>query len=416
MYVVNLGTYPPKLCGIATFSKDLRDNLDRTGVGVRIAAVSDTEYTYDYPAEVACEIRQEIRQDYAKAARQINRSAEADLVIIQHEYGIFGGADGAYVLDFTNSLEKPYMMVAHTILPNPTRNQKEILNHVAEKAAVVICMTKRSARLLEDVYDVPPEKIRIVYHGVPVFQAKDREQLKQRYGYAGRQIITTFGLIGPGKGLEIGIRALQDVVARHPDVLYLIAGKTHPMLLRREGERYREMLNGLISDLNLGDHVKFINHFMEHEELGDYLYMTDIYLSPYPNRDQAVSGTLAFAIGCGRAIVSTPYEYALAMLAEEQRGLIAADATPENIAILLDRVLSNPVLKAHLERKTARLGKTTSWPYVAGQYANLATRIVSKFHIMTEVGSTGPTRVSSLEVRASNIERTSVSARGGMQL
>ena len=151
MYVVNLGTYPPKLCGIATFSKDLRDNLDRTGVGVRIAAVSDTEYTYDYPAEVACEIRQEIRQDYAKAARQINRSAKADLVIIQHEYGIFGGADGAYVLDFTNSLEKPYMMVAHTILPNPTRNQKEILNHVAEKAAVVICMTKRSARLLEDV-------------------------------------------------------------------------------------------------------------------------------------------------------------------------------------------------------------------------------------------------------------------------
>jgi glycosyltransferase involved in cell wall biosynthesis len=129
--------------------------------------------------------------------------------------------------------------------------------------------------------------------------------------------------------------------------------------------------------LELGDHVKFINHYMDHGELGDYLYMTDIYLSPYPNRDQAVSGTLAFALGCGRAVVSTPYEYALAMLAEEQRGLIAADATPENIAILLDRVLSNPVLKAHLERKTARLGKTITWPYVAAQYANLATRIAN---------------------------------------
>jgi glycosyltransferase involved in cell wall biosynthesis len=377
MYVVNLGTYPPKLCGIATFSKDLRDNLSRTGVGVWVAAVSDAEYTYDYPAEVAYEIRQEIRKDYAKAARQINRSTEADLVIVQHEYGIFGGADGVYVLDFTDSLEKPYLLVVHTILSYPTDSQKEILGRVAEKAAVVICMTKRSARLLESVYAVPPEKICIVYHGVPVFQVKDREQLKQRYGYAGRQVITTFGLIGPGKGLEIGIRALQDVVVRHPDVLYLIAGKTHPMLLRREGERYREMLNGLIAVLDLGDHVKFINHYMEHEELGNYLYMTDIYLSPYPNRDQAVSGTLAFAIGCGRAIVSTPYEYALAMLAEGQRGLIAADTTPENVAVLLDRVLSSPMLKAQLEQKTARLGKIIGWPYVAAQYANLATRIVN---------------------------------------
>ncbi len=377
MVVVNLGTYPPKECGIATFSKDLRDNLARTGVGVKIAAVSDTEYTYEYPDEVVYEIRQEIKKDYARIAGQINRSADVDLVIVQHEYGIFGGADGAYVLDFTSSLEKPYMLVAHTILPCPSHSQKVILEHLADGAAVVMSMTKRSARLLEVVYAVPPEKICIVHHGVPVFQAKDRERLKQQYGYAGRQVITTFGLIGPGKGLEIGIRALQEVVARHPDVLYLIAGKTHPMLLRREGERYREMLNGLIAQLELGDHVKFINHYMDHGELGDYLYMTDIYLSPYPNRDQAVSGTLAFALGCGRAVVSTPYEYALAMLAEEQRGLIAADATPENIAILLDRVLSNPVLKAHLERKTARLGKTITWPYVAAQYANLATRIAN---------------------------------------
>jgi len=377
MYIVNLGTYPPKLCGIATFSKDLRDNLARIGVVVGIAAVSDTEYDYDYPDEVMYEIRQEIRKDYAKVARQINRSPDTDLVIIQHEYGIFGGADGAYILDFVYSLEKPYMMVAHTILPNPSKSQKGILNQLATKAAAVICMTKRSARLLEVIYDVPPENICIVHHGVPVFQPKDRDQLKQRYGYTGRQVITTFGLIGPGKGLEIGLKALHSVVAKHPDVLYLIAGKTHPMLLRREGERYREMLNGLIAELNLGDHVKFINHYMEHEELGDYLYMTDIYLSPYPNRDQAVSGTLAFAIGCGRAIVSTPYEYALAMLAEEQRGLIAADATPENIAILIERVLSNPGLKAHLERKTAKLGKTINWPYVAAQYANLAARSIS---------------------------------------
>jgi glycosyltransferase involved in cell wall biosynthesis len=377
MFVVNLGTYPPKQCGIATFSKDLRDNLIRTGVSVRIAAVSDGAYVYDYPSEVAYEIRQDVSIGYARLAVQINRSSEADLVIIQHEYGIYGGADGEYILDFADRLEKPFLLITHTILPHPTGSQRDILDHLADMAAAVVCMSKRSAHLLEVVYAVQPEKIRVVHHGVPTFQVKDRDQLKQHYGYTGRQVITTFGLIGPGKGLEIGIRALKDVVSKHPDVLYLIAGKTHPMLLRREGERYREMLNTLIADLELSDHVKFINHFMENEELGDYLYMTDIYLSPYPNRDQAVSGTLAFAIGCGRAVVSTPYEYALAMLADEQRGLIAADANPESIAILLDRVLSNPVLKSHLELKTARLGKTISWPYVAGQYANLATGIIN---------------------------------------
>jgi glycosyltransferase involved in cell wall biosynthesis len=377
MFLVNLGTYPPKQCGIATFSKDLRDNLSRTGVGVGIAAVSDAEYYYDYPGEVEYKIRQEVRKDYVETARQINRSPNADLVIIQHEYGIFGGADGAYALDFITSLEKPYMLVTHTILPCPTPNQKAILGRLATKAAVVICMTKRSARLLEMVFGVSPEKICIVHHGVPAFKVKDREQLKRQYGYSGRQVITTFGLIGPGKGLESGLRALREVADGHPDVLYLIAGKTHPMLLKREGERYREMLNRLIASLNLNDHVCYVNHYMGQEELGDYLYMTDIYLSPYPNRDQAVSGTLCFAIGCGRAIVSTPYEYALEMLEDGQRGLIAEDATPAKIAVLLDRVLSNPVLKAHLERKTARLGKTISWPYVAAQYANLATSIVN---------------------------------------
>jgi glycosyltransferase involved in cell wall biosynthesis len=377
VFILNLGTYPPKQCGIATFSKDLRDNLIRAGAAVNIAAVSDAEYIYDYPDEVLFEVRQQVRRDYINAAKLINRSADVELVIIQHEYGIFGGADGEYVLDFAANLDKPYMVVAHTILPYPSVSQKMILDRLARKAAAVVCMTRRAARLLEVVYAVPPKKIAIIHHGVPVFQPQDREQLKQRYGYSGRQVITTFGLIGPGKGLEIGIRALHGVVAKHPDALYLIAGKTHPMLLKREGERYREMLNGLIADLQLGDYVKFVNHYMEHEELGDYLYMTDIYLSPYPNRDQAVSGTLSFAIGCGRAIVSTPYEYALEMLVEEHRGLIAADATPETIAILLDRVLSNPVLKAHLERKTARFGKTLSWPYVAAQYANLAARVVT---------------------------------------
>jgi len=338
--------------------------------------MSDSEYSYSYPAEVLYEIRQDVKEDYLSVAKAINNSQQIDLVFIQHEYGIFGGADGEYILNFISHLTKPYLLVAHTILPRPSRNQLFILRKLAQQAAMVICMTKGSARLLERVYAVPLEKICVIHHGVPAFQGKSREYLKQKYGLAGRQVITTFGLIGPGKGLENGILAIKYLVNKYPDVLYLIAGRTHPMLLRREGESYRDMLTNMVTEMRLEHHVKFINRFLELEELGDYLYMTDIYLSPYPNLEQAVSGTLSYAIGCGRAIVATPYEYALDMLAEGERGLIAPSTNPEAIAELLDKILGNPQLKSQLEKKTAQIGRTLSWPHVAKQYANLAKSVL----------------------------------------
>ncbi|HHW40875.1 MAG TPA: glycosyltransferase [Syntrophomonadaceae bacterium] len=376
MVILNVGTYPPKQCGIASFSKDLRDNLLECGIEVPVVAVSDSEYSYSYPAEVLYEIRQDVKKDYLSVAGAINNSQQIDLVIIQHEYGIFGGADGEYILNFISYLNKPYLLVAHTILPRPSRNQLFILQKLAQQAARVICMTKSSARLLERVYAVPREKVYVIYHGVPLFQAKNRDYLKQKHGCSGRQVITTFGLIGPGKGLENGIKAIKYLVNKYPEVLYLIAGRTHPMLLKREGESYRGMLTEMVTDMGLEKQVRFVNHFLELDELGEYLYMTDIYLSPYPNRDQAVSGTLSYAIGCGRAIVSTPYEYALDMLSEGERGLIAQDTNPEAIAELLDKVLGNPQLKSHLEKKTAQLGRTLRWPHVAKQYANLAKSVL----------------------------------------
>lgn len=376
MVILNVGTYPPKQCGIASFSKDLRDNLIECGIKVPVVAVSDSEYSYTYPPEVLYEIRQHEKRDYISTAKAISASPEIDLVIIQHEYGIFGGTDGEYILNFISRLKKPYMLVAHTILPRPSISQFLILQKLAQKAAKVICMTKSSARLLEKVYSVPPEKIYIIYHGVPLFQPKSRDHLKLKYGCAGRQVITTFGLIGPGKGLENGIKAIKYLVDKYPDVLYLIAGRTHPMLLKKEGESYRQMLMKMVTDLGLEEHVRFVNQFLEVEELGDYLYMTDIYLSPYPNRDQAVSGTLSYAIGCGRAIVSTPYEYAVDMLSEGERGLIARDTTPESIAELLDRILGNPLLKLQLEKKAAQLGRSLRWPYTAKQYAEVAKSIL----------------------------------------
>jgi glycosyltransferase involved in cell wall biosynthesis len=236
-------------------------------------------------------------------------------------------------------------------------------------------MTGRSARLLNSVYGVAGDKIAIIPHGVPPFVRKDREGLKMLYGYTGRKLITTFGLIGPSKGLEIGIKAVERLVDRHPDVLYLIAGKTHPVLLEKEGERYRQSLIEICAERGLDKHVQFINHFLDVEELGDLLYMTDVYLSPYPNRDQAVSGTLAYAVGCGRAIVSTPYEYALDLLKKHKLGIVASETSPEAISKHMGQVLSRQTLQKSLEKKASSYGETIRWPGVAARYADLAREV-----------------------------------------
>ncbi len=370
MDFINVSTYPPRECGLASFSMDLRDSLVQAGHKVWVAAISDK--AYQYSDEVFCEIQQHRRKDYVVAAKKINNSPRIKKVIIQHEYGIFGGNDGGYVVDFVAHLKKPFLLVTHTVLPDPTLGQRIVLQNLARQAAAVVSMSHRSTRLLDEVYGISPERVRVIPHGVPAFKPKSRELLKAQYGFIGRDLITTFGLIGPSKGLEIGIQTMEKLVDRHPDLLYLIAGKTHPVLLKRDGEGYRENLMKICAERGLKKHVKFINRFLGVEELGDLLYMTDIYLSPYPNRDQAVSGTLAYAVGCGRAIVSTPYEYALDLLKGQRLGLVASEASPRALSVLLNRLLSRGELKADLEKRAAAYGKTISWPGIAVRYADLA--------------------------------------------
>lgn len=375
MILMNVGTYPPRECGIASFSKDLRDSVIRTGQSVWITALTD-EKKYAYPKEVRFSIQQNDTEDYLRAAYMINNSA-VDLVILQHEYGIFGGIDGALVIKFAAHLKKPFILVTHTVLPRPSPGQRIVLQILSRRAAAVICMTERSKELLEKVYGVPEEKITVIPHGVPVFERKDRDALKRSYGFAGRKVITTFGLIGPSKGLEIGIKAVKELVGKHPEILYIIAGKTHPVLQKREGERYREMLIKLCADLQIEQNVRFVDHYLDIGELGDYLYMSDVYLSPYPNRDQAVSGTLAYAVGCGRAVVATPYEYSLELLKEKELGLVAAEASAEGLGKLLDQLLSRPLLRKNLERRASRFGETIKWPSVAARYVELAQTVLA---------------------------------------
>jgi glycosyltransferase involved in cell wall biosynthesis len=378
--ILNLGTYPPKQCGIATFSADLRHSLVKNNCDVKVMAVSDENYQYSYPPEVLFNLKQNNIQDYVRAARFINSSAAIELVIIQHEYGIYGGEDGGYILELIRRLHKPYILITHTVLPQPSRHQKQVLNKLCHHAAAVVGMTRKSARLLADLYEAPAELIHVIPHGVPEFKKQNSIMLKKKYGFEGREIISTFGLIGPGKGLELGIEAVSGLVQEWPQLCYLILGQTHPMLKRYEGEKYRNMLEQLVCDLGLTNNVRFVNKYLSDEEIGEYLYMTDIYLSPYPNQDQAVSGTTAFAIGCGRAIVSTSYAYAAEVLAGK-RGLLANKPEAGELSSLLREVLSDQALKSRLQNRAYELGKSWTWYNVGQQYKNLFDQVLSQKYL-----------------------------------
>lgn len=279
------------------------------------------------------------------------------------------------MINFSSNLEKPYILNTHTVLPDPEINQKTVLSNLGQKALAVICMTHRSAKLMNKVYKVPLNKIYVIPHGVPIFNEGNRGELKEAYDIPTRPLVTTFGFIGPGKGIELGIKAISHLKEKHPDIVYLVAGETHPNLKRRMGEAYRDSLIDLIESLDMGNNIKFINRYTSIEELGEILYMTDVYFTPYPHRNQAVSGTLSYAIGCGRAIVSTPYEYSLEVLSDG-KGLIASSADPAELASLIDTILTNPKLKADLEEKASKLGKTMIWPNVGKSYVEVLENIL----------------------------------------
>ena len=383
MNIINVGTYPPKQCGIATFSTDLRNSLLLHDNAVSIMALSDDSLDYHYSNEVVFNVKQNYKQDYIKAAAFINASSAIDLVILQHEYGIYGGRDGEYVLELAKLIHKPYVLITHTVLPRPSKHQKQILYDLCHRATGIVCMTEGSRDLLINLYEAPSELLKVIAHGVPDFEKHPQLELKKSYQLEGQQIISTFGLIGPGKGLELGIRAIAELVPKYPEIRYLILGQTHPMLQRYEGEKYRQMLIALVDELDLSNNVSFVNKYLTTQELGEYLYMTDIYLSPYPNMDQAVSGTLAFALGCGRAIVSTAYAYANEVL-REGRGLLAQEAEPINIAILLEQILASRKLSENLQNKAYELGKTWTWSNVGGEYTRFFAQILSENQLQEE--------------------------------
>ena len=372
-----VSTYPPRACGIATFTQDLVRELDKVSSIAHPAVAAVSKQTMEYSSRVRMEIDQQNRESYLHAAYMLNRSP-LDLVVVEHEYGIFGGQDGSYILDFAAALEKPLVTTLHTVLPQPSPNQRHIIQAMAQYSQRIVTMAGRSASLLESVYGVPSEKIAVIHHGVPLLrQTKSREELKKEHGLSGRTVLSTFGLLSPGKGIEYGIRAAARASLHHPDLIYLILGKTHPCVREQQGESYRQKLVQLVQELGVEDKVRFVNKYLSKKEIVDALCMSDIYMTPYLGRDQAVSGTLAYAAGYGRVILSTPYRYAEEMLADG-RGLLSDFKDDAAMALHICQVIEHPEKKACMERKTAALGKTMLWDRVAQDYAALFRQILDE--------------------------------------
>lgn len=374
--VAFLSTYPPRACGLATFTQDLVRELDKVGLlsKPRVIAVSDDRYTYS--DRVIMELTQHERDSYVSTADTINHS-DIELLVIEHEYGIFGGKSGEYILDLVDRLQIPFITTLHTVLPKPTRKQKEILKKLGEKSARIVTMASNTVPILEKVYHIDPSKVEVIHHGVPYRIVPTREKLKEKHGLAGRSIVSTFGLISPGKGLEYGIEAIAEVAKTHKDILYLILGQTHPCIRKKSGETYREKLMKLVEKYGLQEHVRFVDKYLTKDEIIHYLQMSDIYMTPYLGKDQAVSGTLAYAVGYGRVIVSTPYSYAKEMLAEG-RGLLAEFRDADSLARQIRYVLDHPDEKKEMEQKTLNLGRTMMWPNVANQYTSLIIDTIEK--------------------------------------
>lgn len=306
--VALIGNHLPRQCGIATFTTDLCAALASEYASSSIFAIpiNDPECHYDYPEQVRLAVDQDDPSSYERAAEFLNFNSN-DVVCLQHEYGIFGGRAGGHILKLIRKLTMPLVVTLHTVLRAPDKVQRAVLDEIAKCADRVIVMSHHAASLLHEVYGVPTGKIDVIPHGVPDLPFTDPSFFKDRFGVEGKLVMLTFGLLSPNKGIENVIRALPAILEQHPNVVYMVSGTTHPHLKKREGESYRNGLHSLAEELGVSNHVIFHNRFVSAQELIEHVGAADIYVTPYRHEEQAVSGTLALALGAGKAVISTPY-------------------------------------------------------------------------------------------------------------
>jgi len=375
----------PRRCGIATSTADLMAAVKAADPAVRCiaAAIDEPNATHAYGPEVRWRIRQGDKASYRGAARAINESS-ADVVNLQHEFGLYGvWRDGAYddhCVPMLEELKKPVITTLHTVLPKPEAQIREVVRRIAERSSAIVVMAETAARLLGEVYGIERPSI-VIPHGMPAIVPRGRRRLKRQLGMDHRTIISTFGLVDPRKGLEYMIAAMPQIAARHPNTLYLIVGQTHPELLRKDGERYRNELVAKIESSGMAEHVRFVNQYLRQREIVDYLLATDVYVTPYLDLNQITSGTLAYALGAGKAIVSTRYLHAAEALADG-RGLLVDVRDADGLVRAVLAILDDPALKAELERRAYEYGKEMAWPNVGRRVLALTRELLGHAEVV----------------------------------
>jgi glycosyltransferase involved in cell wall biosynthesis len=360
-----VSTYPPRRCGIASFARDLASVVGKP----EIVAMHRSGDRILYPIEVTGLVAADDRSDYLRAAKRISVSG-VSAVSIQHEYGIFGGQDGAFILDLVEGLHVPAVATLHTVLRQPNPSQRRVMTRLLDRTAAVVVMSKVAARLLKDVYGADASRIRVIPHGVPDLPYMDPDVRKPAFGLDGRSVILSFGLLGPGKGYELVIEAMTRVMRDRPDALYVILGATHPDLIRTEGEAYRDRLRSAVHKLGLRGHVMFVDRFVGQEELGRWLQAADVFVTGYPNLDQIVSGTLSYALAAGRPVVSTPFAYASEVLSDG-RGVLVAPNSAEALADGLLGILGDETWRGEIGRRAYAFSRKRIWREVGAAYLSL---------------------------------------------
>jgi glycosyltransferase involved in cell wall biosynthesis len=369
--VAVIGNYLPRRCGIATFTTDLVEGLSARAPDIDIwaAAMNDRSEGYLYPDKVRFEISQNKLRDYGMASQFLNIS-QTDIVCVQHEYGLFGGPAGGHLLKLLGNLRMPVVTTLHTVLKDPAPDYRDVMCRLSELSDKLVVMSREASVFLKEIYAVPEDKIAFIHHGIVDTPFIDPSFNKDKFDVESKKVLLTFGLLSPNKGIENVLRALPAVIEKHSDVVYIILGATHPHILKSHGDAYRIMLQQLVRKLDLAAHVKFQNRFVEQKELWEYLGVADIYVTPYLNEAQITSGTLAFAMGAGKAIVSTPYWYAAEMLAED-RGRLVPFNDPDAMAAQIIDLLDNDVARHAMRKKAYVFSRDAVWKEVSNRYLQL---------------------------------------------
>ncbi|APW63724.1 glycosyltransferase family 4 protein [Paludisphaera borealis] len=365
-----IGDYLPRKCGIATFTHDLCTSTATQfpGADCFVVPVNDLAEGYDYPPEVRFEIEEQELDSYLRAADFLNFS-NADVVCLQHEYGIFGGPAGSHIVRLLRHLRMPIVTTLHTVLDRPSEDQRRVMDQVLDLSSRVVVMSERARKFLREIWKVPESKIDLILHGIPDMPFVDPAFYKDQFGVEGKHVALTFGLLSPNKGIEHMLRAMPSILEEFPNFVYIVLGATHPSLVREQGERYRISLERLAQTLGIKKNVSFYNRFVEINELIEFIGVADIYITPYLNPEQITSGTLAYAFGCGKSVVSTPYWHAEELLAEG-RGVLVPFADSNALATEIRSLLRDDSRRHAMRKKGYMLGREMIWSHVVHQYVD----------------------------------------------